>query len=127
MNALRRFWEYCARLLAALVSRYFDTAYGIEVVEELPSRLNHRTLYIVAERGLQMQASMICPEGCGTVINLNLLPDDHPVWRLGVDPAGRPTLHPSIWRRGECGAHFFMRAGRLVWCDEGRSVLRTSA
>jgi uncharacterized protein DUF6527 len=118
---LRRIWASGARILLAVASRYFGSAYRIAVVEELPSKLHRRTLYVVAERGLQMQASMVCPEGCGTIINLNLLPDDHPVWRLSVDSLQRPTLHPSIWRREGCGAHFFLRAGRLTWCHQERA------
>jgi hypothetical protein len=64
-----------------------------------------------------MQASMLCPEGCGTVINLNLMTDDHPCWCLTVDAAGKPTMHPSVWRREGCFAHFFVRGGRIDWCQ----------
>jgi hypothetical protein len=70
----------------------------------------------VTEGELNIHASMLCPEGCGAIINLNLLPDDNPCWRLIVDDRGKPTLHPSVWRREECGAHFFMRSGQIIWC-----------
>lgn len=37
-------------------------------------------------------------------------------WRLKVDFLHRPTLAPSIWQTGSCGAHFFIRSGRIDWC-----------
>ena len=104
--------RYVIRLLRR--AEYGD--YQIATVEDLPETLRRHTLYVLMERDLRMQASMLCPEGCGTVINLNLMPDDHPCWRLTVDAAGKPTLHPSVWRREGCCAHFFVRAGRIDWC-----------
>jgi hypothetical protein len=37
-------------------------------------------------------------------------------WTVKVDLLRRPTLHPSIWERRTCGAHFFVRRGRRLWC-----------
>jgi Family of unknown function (DUF6527) len=37
-------------------------------------------------------------------------------WRLKVDLLHRPSLSPSIWQTGSCGAHFFIRRGRIDWC-----------
>jgi Family of unknown function (DUF6527) len=105
------------RFVVRLCRGAADTDYQTVMVEELPDALRTRTLYVLAEHGSQLQASMLCPEGCGIVINLNLLPDDHPRWYLTVDAGGKPTLHPSVWRREGCCAHFFVRAGRIDWCS----------
>jgi hypothetical protein len=99
-----------------LIKNGLKKGYQAKRVVDLPRRLRQRTLYIITEGGLSIHASMLCPEGCGAVINLNLLPDDHPCWRLIVDDRGKPTLHPSVWRREDCGAHFFLRSGRVIWC-----------
>jgi hypothetical protein len=104
------------RLAIRLLRGAEEDNYRIAIVEDLPDRLRARTLYVLTEQGLSMQASMLCPEGCGTIINLNLMPDDHPCWRLTVNAAGKPTLHPSVWRREGCCAHFFVRAGCIDWC-----------
>ncbi len=124
MNRLKRIWEglktaagWTLELARHPVSALTRTrGHRVAYVEELPEKIKPRVLYVLSEQGLHLQASMACPEGCGTVINLNLLPDDHPMWRLAVDSSGAPTLHPSVWRREGCGAHFFLRGGRIVWC-----------
>jgi Family of unknown function (DUF6527) len=125
MNLILRLWRAIVTLCLSIPGVRFvirllggaaDDGYQIAMVEELPDTLRARTLYVLTERGLRLQASTLRPEGCGTVINLNLLPDDHPCWRITVDAAGEPTLHPSVWRREGCCAHFFMRAGRIDWC-----------
>ncbi len=36
-------------------------------------------------------------------------------WKLKVDWLRRPSLHPSVWQTGSCGAHFFVRKGRISW------------
>jgi hypothetical protein len=86
-------------------------------VEDLPNRLERQKLYVVGERSCPHYAAMACPyHRCATVLTMNLLPDDHPQWRLAVDQTGLPTLAPSVWRRVECGCHFFLRDGRVDWC-----------
>ena len=62
---------------------------------------------------------MRCPCGCGSVLDVNLLPDDKPIWRASVTPDDLPTLHPSVWRKVGCKSHFFMRDGGIVWCQPG--------
>lgn len=92
--------------------------YQVQVVEDLPDRLQRAILYVVAEGGHPLHASMACPKGrCGTVLNMNLAPDETPQWSLTIDPKGAPTLTPSVWRRSGCECHFFLRHGRLDWCD----------
>lgn len=86
-------------------------------VEDLPDRLERQKLYVVGERSCPHYAAMACPHRrCTTVLTMNLLPDDHPRWRMFVDPKGRPSLAPSVWRRVDCGCHFFLREGRIDWC-----------
>jgi hypothetical protein len=37
-------------------------------------------------------------------------------WALTVDWLRRPTLSPSVWQTGSCGAHFFLQRGRIIPC-----------
>jgi hypothetical protein len=91
--------------------------YQVRSVEELPDRLQSSILYIIAEDSLPMHVSMACPRGkCRDILNMNLLPDDDPVWTLNVGADGRPSLKPSVWRKPGCGCHFWMRDGRVHWC-----------
>ncbi len=92
--------------------------YRAQFVEDLPNRLNRQKLYIVGEPSCALYAAMACPRHCcATVLTMNLLPDDHPQWRLSLDRRGVPTLAPSVWRQVDCGCHFFLRDGRLEWCE----------
>ncbi|WP_436175778.1 DUF6527 family protein [Mesorhizobium sp. LjNodule214] len=61
---------------------------------------------------------MICPCGCRARIQLSLVPRDKPSWKAEVGCAGVVTLKPSIWRVKDCRAHFFVRAGRIVWARD---------
>ncbi|MGO7611084.1 DUF6527 family protein [Rhizobium ruizarguesonis] len=40
-----------------------------------------------------------------------------PRWDVALDEAGKPTLHPSVWRKSGCRSHFWMKRGRIHWCD----------
>lgn len=88
----------------------------IVVGESLPKRLRRRALYVVQEDGFHEQAAMICPCGCKRVLHMNLLPDERPCWRLTEHEDGTATLHPSVWRKKECGSHFWLWHGRITWC-----------
>ncbi|WP_460931245.1 DUF6527 family protein [Oleiagrimonas citrea] len=60
---------------------------------------------------------MRCPCGCGQIIELMLIHEVRPRWDLRVDEAGRPSLHPSIWLQRGCRSHFWLKHGRIHWCD----------
>lgn len=65
-----------------------------------------------------------CPCGCGKEIWLPCYTDTErrercegsPVWRLEVHADKTVTLTPSILDRGTCGSHYFIQAGKVVWC-----------
>ena len=108
-NLGRRIWPGVYRLLVP--------PYRTVVIEEaLPKVLGRRVLYVVQEDGYREQAAMICPCGCGRVLHMNLLPDERPCWRLTEHGDGTASLHPSVWRKKDCGSHFWFRRGRVEWC-----------
>ena len=83
-------------------------------IEELPDSLTQRRLYLIGS-GVPWSAALICPCGCGEVIQISLLPDDSPSWTVSFDRDGLPTLSPSVWRTKGCRSHFFLRRGNIVW------------
>jgi hypothetical protein len=87
-----------------------------EYIVELPDKLKSRRLYVIGDPH-PWAAAMLCPCGCGSVIQLSLLETDSPRWRLSVDRKGIPTLAPSVRRTKGCKSHFFLRAGQVDWCD----------
>ena len=91
-------------------------AFLVDLVSECPSREElHSDMVLVEMRGGYLKwAHLQCPK-CGDHIQLPLAGSDR--WSVDIDLFRRPTLAPSIWEGGSCGAHFFVRKGKLDWCD----------
>jgi len=83
--------------------------------DALPAAMPPRDLVLLCEGGEAWSVGMTCPCGCGQLIELPLIPQASPRWRLQVDEAERPTLTPSVWLRTGCRSHFFVRAGKVLW------------
>ncbi|WP_375692081.1 DUF6527 family protein [Pseudooceanicola sp. LIPI14-2-Ac024] len=47
---------------------------------------------------------------------MNLLQDERPCWRVTRHKDGLVSLHPSVWRKKDCGSHFWFKRGRVKWC-----------
>lgn len=108
MKLLWRIWLWIRSL--------FETRYQTKVVRgDLPKILAGRTIYLVEEDGYREQAAMLCPCGCGHVIQLNLLVDERPCWSATTHDDGTVSLHPSVWGRKGCKSHFWFRRGRVNW------------
>lgn len=58
-----------------------------------------------------------CPCGCGTVISLSLQRTHKPSWVVEKSKYGRPTLYPSVWQNKGCCSHFWIKDGRVHWCN----------
>jgi hypothetical protein len=114
LASLRLAWSRSRDWLADLLGR--GGVYRVERIDDEPERPAKRTLYVIEDAGRDWAAVLTCPGGCGQLLHMNLIPDSTPVWRLTVDPAGAPTLHPSVWRREGCGCHFVLKQGRVHWC-----------
>lgn len=89
--------------------------YELVYADEVPESVAPHTLVAVGEGAHLWYAVFTCPCGCGELVQLSLLPDERPRWRLIVD-GEVPTLSPSIWRRRGCRSHFFLQDGTVVWC-----------
>lgn len=95
---------------------WFDRPYRtIDVKGELPAKLQARTLYVVSEDGYEEQAAMLCPCGRRHILQMNLLPDERPLWHVVRHEDGTASLRPSVWRKKDCRSHFWFRRGRVVW------------
>jgi hypothetical protein len=69
---------------------------------------------IVAKAGHPKWAMFQCPCRCGQTIELNLMSSQRPFWQIGLPSEAQLTLHPSV-NSTSCGAHFWIREGRLTW------------
>jgi hypothetical protein len=97
----------------------FGPRRDLQVVEgdSLPERLPRRNLVLAREGDEDWCVGMRCPCGCGQTIELLLIQEAKPRWDLLVDWSGRPSLKPSVWLQTGCRSHFWLRRGRVEWCD----------
>jgi hypothetical protein len=89
--------------------------------EEMPERLDPKAVYILGEREHVWFVAMVCPCGCKATLQMSLLPDAKPRWRLVEHDDGTISLQPSVWRKVGCRSHFYLRRGLIQWCAELRS------
>lgn len=85
------------------------------VGEALPSKLPWRNLVLLRDTADDWSVGMRCPCGCGQAIELALIPEAKPRWKLHAEPGSPPSLTPSVWLREGCRSHFFVRGGRVEW------------
>ena len=104
---LRRIWDK------------FGPRRRLQVIEgdSLPQRLPRQDLVLAREGDEDWCVGMRCPCGCGETIELLLIREAKPRWDLLIDRLGRPSLKPSVWRQHGCRSHFWLRRGRVEWCD----------
>ena len=113
-----RLWSlftYLPRRLGAAFAPPRETIFRPVHVEDLPDALSPGSVYLAGVGENLWAAAMLCPCGCGEVIQLNLLPQVRPRWAVEEHIDGTLTLAPSVWRQKGCRSHFILREGRIVW------------
>ena len=78
------------------------------------SDLARDMVYREVRGGYPKWVHLMCPR-CKEHIQLSLAGNPH--WTIRIDWLRRPEIHPSIWQTGSCQAHFFVRHGKILWCD----------
>lgn len=108
------------RLLSPFLSR-FSREWRLVVVEgdSLPRKIPKRVLVLARDGDEDWCVGMMCPCGCKKVIELMLIPEASPRWKLTTDTKNRPTLKPSVWLKTGCHSHFWLRNGQIDWCYSG--------
>jgi hypothetical protein len=76
---------------------------------------------VVVRRGVDRSLTMLCPDGCGETLTINLDRRAGPAWRLYVD-GEVVSLYPSVWRNTGCGSHFIVWKSHIYWCDLGEEL-----
>lgn len=85
-------------------------------LEELPEQVETGVVYVLGEGAHKWFVAMVCPCGCRETLQMSLLPDAEPRWRLTEHGDNTVSLAPSVWRRAGCRSHFFLRHGFIEWC-----------
>lgn len=100
------------RLLAKAWHHATRPRLRLRLVDEEPGRPTPGLLYIVGTREMPKWAIFECPCGCSDRIELYLGSRADPRWKASFNRRGT-TLKPSVSQTGGCGAHFFVRDGRV--------------
>lgn len=119
---MNRIWMWGRRLLRWLLGR--SRPLTTLRVEELPDRLCESAIYVVGEGVHLWSVAMLCPCGCGSTLQMSVMPEGRPRWRVDMHEDGTASLHPSVWRRTGCRSHFFVRRGHIRWCTDEATLNR---
>lgn len=94
---------------------------AVEHRHEADERLRSPGEAVVVRRGVDRSLTMLCPDGCGEVLTINLDRRTGPAWRLYFDGQA-VSLFPSVWRNTGCCSHFIVWRSRIYWCDWGEEL-----
>lgn len=88
----------------------------VQIVPEQPFENEMRVdvIYDEVRGGYRKWIHLRCPR-CGEAIQLEAAGQRNS-WTISTDWLRRPTISPSIWETESCGAHFFVRKGRIIGC-----------
>jgi hypothetical protein len=112
MHKSKPLWR--RRLSAALTPRR-----QLQVFESdtLPARLPRVRVALARDDGEDWCIGMRCPCGCGQRLELLVLDGVKPRWDFHLNRAGYVTVHPSVWLTTGCRSHFWLRNGKVIWCE----------
>lgn len=106
------------------IARWFERLVGYQprfntiMCDDLPDVCEANNLYIVGENNTYWMAALVCPCGCGDLIQLALDQTGRPRWQVFVNKRLEATLRPSVHRKVGCRSHFVFRDGRIIWCHD---------
>jgi hypothetical protein len=83
-----------------------------------PAGMETGVIYVVGGAGYTKWAYLRCPTGNGDVIQLSLQPKHRPRWDVAKDWLGRATVHPSVRQMEGSYAHFWIKKGAVLWCED---------
>jgi hypothetical protein len=75
----------------------------------------------IVSRGVPRTLVMICPDGCGETIAVNLDRRIGNAWRK-FEHNKKLTIYPSVWKETGCRAHFIVWNDQILWCDVDDAV-----
>ena len=101
-------------MTAARVARRITMQGQVEYGGEARAKLSAPGDAVVVRRGQLRSFVIVCPDGCGDVLTINLDSRAGPAWRL-YNRKGSITLFPSVWCSSGCGAHFIIWRNAIVW------------
>lgn len=84
-------------------------------LDDIPADLKKGEIYVIGEDGDYWNVVFICPCGCKDIIQLNLLPEARPCWRIINHRDYSTSISPSVNRIVNCKSHFTIKRNKLIW------------
>lgn len=81
------------------------------------NKIKDNVVYIIGENNNYWLAMFKCPCGCNDIIQLNLLNDSSPSWKISSKPYSKISIKPSIERVVGCKSHFTLTKGRIEYVN----------
>ena len=106
--------EKSTRKKIKLIEKKIPT-YTFIRIEDIPDEIENRTIYIVGEKGFEWLVVLKCPCGCNEIIQLNMLKETKPRWRIICYKNKSISVIPSVHRIVNCKSHFTITKGEIRW------------
>ena len=112
-NLTRRLWQIWFEFRKRLFGKPAPllTTYAAEMANE-PEK---NRIYLIGENNHFWFVVFLCPCGCGTTVQVSLLPNSNPHWTFAEHGVGTISLSPSVWRKDGCRSHYHVRRGFIEW------------
>lgn len=81
---------------------------------------------VLVRRGVDRSLTLLCPDGCGETLTINLDRRAGPAWRAYLEGPAL-SLYPSVWRNTGCRSHFIVWRSRIYWCDRDEELQAVDA
>lgn len=117
MKILRKLMTWIRKIffLKSKVKTILEVDFHFVFTNEIPDILLSDFIYILNEGLIDEAIYFMCPCGCDSKIELNLLKDSSPLWNYNINNQKQITISPSVWRKIGCESHFFIRYGKILW------------
>lgn len=93
--------------------RHYSSIKYVERVSDLPEKLRNN-IYLVRRNGDLLWVVMDCPCRKNHRITINLMSAREPHWTVKFQ-GKEVTLFPSLWFKGECESHFWVKRNEVHW------------
>lgn len=117
-----RIWRFIIKFISSIIKSKKGTEieilkpqFSYKHVEDLPIIIEPDIIYIIGENSMFWMLGFLCPCGCQSTINLNLLEESFPCWDYSIQNSSLITLNPSVRRVKGCESHFFIQKGCVIW------------
>lgn len=95
-----------------------DYTYMLVTQHPTDEEIENNVIYVVGGKGYQKWAYFRCPTDRSEIIQLSLMRNYRPCWRVQPDWLHRPTIHPSVRQTDGSFAHFWIKRGKVSICQD---------